>query len=78
MQPGENENANAAGGGPTGVEFAGELFDLIRADLVRAFPYLAREARITLYDVEPQILGTFDAGLARYVATRPPHLSLHD
>ncbi|KAI0316210.1 FAD/NAD(P)-binding domain-containing protein [Amylostereum chailletii] len=65
------------GGGPTGVEFSAELFDLIHTDLMRAFPYLAREARITLYDVAPQILGSFDAGLARYAEHKFRRQGIH-
>ena len=54
------------GGGPTGVEFAGELSDFIATDLNRAFPTLAPLARITLYDVAPGILGSFDKSLQEY------------
>lgn len=54
------------GGGPTGVEFAGELNDFITSDLERAFPTLAPLARITLYDVAPGILGSFDKSLQEY------------
>lgn len=51
------------GGGPTGVEFAAELHDLLHTDMTRHYPQLARMARINLYDVAPNILGGFDAGL---------------
>ncbi|GAA6015423.1 hypothetical protein JCM11491_000426 [Sporobolomyces phaffii] len=54
------------GGGPTGVEFAGELSDFLTSDLARAFPTLAPLAKITIYDVAPGILGSFDASLQRY------------
>ncbi|GAA5934539.1 uncharacterized protein JCM15063_004609 [Sporobolomyces koalae] len=54
------------GGGPTGVEFAGELSDFITSDLERAFPTLAPLARITIYDVAPGILGSFDKSLQEY------------
>ena len=55
------------GGGPTGVEFAAELHDLIASDIARHYGHtLARMARINLYDVAPTILGTFDRGLAEY------------
>lgn len=55
------------GGGPTGVEFAAELHDLIASDIRRHFgPQLARMARITIYDVAPTILGSFDRSLAKY------------
>ncbi|GAA5879105.1 hypothetical protein JCM16303_001300 [Sporobolomyces ruberrimus] len=54
------------GGGPTGVEFAGELHDFITSDLQRAFPTLAPLARITIYDVAPGILGSFDKSLQEF------------
>ncbi|GAA6063471.1 hypothetical protein JCM10212_006333 [Sporobolomyces blumeae] len=54
------------GGGPTGVEFAGELHDFITSDLQRAFPRLSQLARITIYDVAPKILGSFEQSLSRY------------
>ncbi|ETW77361.1 hypothetical protein HETIRDRAFT_65511 [Heterobasidion irregulare TC 32-1] len=54
------------GGGPTGVEFAAELHDLLQTDMAQYYPTLARLAKITLYDVAPNILGNFDKGLAEY------------
>lgn len=52
-----------AGGGPTGVEFSAELHDLLHAEIERHYPALARMAKITLYDVAPNILGNFDKSL---------------
>lgn len=54
------------GGGPTGVEFAAELHDLLHAEVERHYPSLARLAKITLYDVAPNILGNFDKSLATW------------
>ncbi|KAF8075047.1 hypothetical protein FPV67DRAFT_1475820 [Lyophyllum atratum] len=54
------------GGGPTGVEFAAELHDLLHADIARHYPALARLSKINLYDVAPQILSSFDKNLVRY------------
>ncbi|KAI0035823.1 FAD/NAD(P)-binding domain-containing protein [Vararia minispora EC-137] len=54
------------GGGPTGVEFAAELYDFVQKDVARALPNLLPHVRISLYDVAPQILGSFDAKLAKY------------
>jgi NADH dehydrogenase FAD-containing subunit len=51
------------GGGPTGVEFAAELHDLLNTEIKRHFPSLSRLARISLFDVAPKILGTFDESL---------------
>ncbi|ORY77230.1 pyridine nucleotide-disulfide oxidoreductase-domain-containing protein [Leucosporidium creatinivorum] len=54
------------GGGPTGVEFAAELHDLLASDMLRHYPALAPIARITIYDVGAKILGAFDEGLVKY------------
>ena len=51
------------GGGPTGVEFAAELHDLLNTDIKKHFPTLFKLARISLFDVAPTILGSFDEGL---------------
>ncbi|GAA5914968.1 hypothetical protein JCM6882_001948 [Rhodosporidiobolus microsporus] len=58
------------GGGPTGVEFAGELHDFLTSDLERAYPALAPYARITVYDTAKGILGTFDESLAEYATEK--------
>ena len=55
--------SSRSGGGPTGVEFAAELHDLLHTDIRRHYPTLARMAKITLYDVAPRILGSFDESL---------------
>lgn len=54
------------GGGPTGIEFAAELHDLVRDDLRTTYPALAPLVRITVYDVAPKVLPMFDQNLARY------------
>ncbi|KAH8097116.1 FAD/NAD(P)-binding domain-containing protein [Cristinia sonorae] len=54
------------GGGPTGVEFAAELHDLLHTDIKRHYPALADLAKISLFDVAPNILGGFDTGLQEY------------
>ncbi|GFZ48804.1 hypothetical protein JCM24511_06553 [Saitozyma sp. JCM 24511] len=54
------------GGGPTGVEFAAELHDFIHQDVRRLYPNLADFFSISLYDVAPHILGSFDASLRAY------------
>ncbi|KAF7342050.1 FAD/NAD(P)-binding domain-containing protein [Mycena venus] len=51
------------GGGPTGVEFASELHDLLHAEIAHHYPTLAKLAKITIYDVAPSILGSFDKTL---------------
>ncbi|KAL7934943.1 FAD/NAD(P)-binding domain-containing protein [Trichoderma chlorosporum] len=54
------------GGGPTGIEFAGELHDLIHEDLKAMYPELMPLVRITVYDIAPKVLPMFDQALAKY------------
>lgn len=54
------------GGGPTGIEFAAELHDLIHEDLKNIYPELIPLVRITVYDIAPKVLPMFDQALARY------------
>ncbi|KAJ7120957.1 FAD/NAD-P-binding domain-containing protein [Mycena epipterygia] len=54
------------GGGPTGVEFSSELHDLLHAEITDHYPSLAKMAKITIYDVAPSILGSFDKSLVEY------------
>jgi NADH dehydrogenase len=56
------------GGGPTGIEFAAELFDLIHEDLKRIYPGLVRFTRISIYDVSSSVLSQFDDKLAAFAA----------
>ncbi|KAJ9608073.1 hypothetical protein H2200_007061 [Cladophialophora chaetospira] len=54
------------GGGPTGMEFAACLSDLLRDDISKLHPDLMKYVRISLYDVAPKVLPMFDASLADY------------
>lgn len=54
------------GGGPTGVELAAEIHDLISQDLCRVCPKAAQWATITIYDVAKKILSGFDAHLMTF------------
>ncbi|KAI1413629.1 FAD/NAD(P)-binding domain-containing protein [Hypoxylon sp. FL1857] len=58
------------GGGPTGIEFAAELHDLIRDDLRTTYPELMKYLEITVYDVAPKVLPMFDKKLADYAMDR--------
>ncbi|OTA60769.1 FAD/NAD(P)-binding domain-containing protein [Hypoxylon sp. EC38] len=58
------------GGGPTGIEFAAELHDLIRDDLRSTYPELMKFLGITVYDVAPKVLPMFDKRLADYAMDR--------
>ncbi|KAF8912673.1 FAD/NAD-P-binding domain-containing protein [Mucidula mucida] len=67
------------GGGPTGVEFAAELHDLLHNEIAKTYPELAKLARINLYDVANSILGTFDSSLVSYTerTLRREGISIH-
>ncbi|CAF1357024.1 unnamed protein product [Rotaria sp. Silwood1] len=55
------------GGGPTGVEFAAELADLVREDLQSYFPRLvANDVKITLIEALDHILSTMDKQISDY------------
>ncbi|KAL0931658.1 pyridine nucleotide-disulfide [Colletotrichum truncatum] len=54
------------GGGPTGIEFAAELHDLIHDDLCKIYPHLMEFVSITIYDIAPKVLPMFDQQLATY------------
>lgn len=54
------------GAGPTGVEFAAELHDFVENDVYRLYPALRGHVKITLMDVSPGILMSFDANLRAY------------
>ena len=54
------------GGGPTGMEFAAELNDLVTEDLVRLYPTLTPLVTISVYDVSSSVLSMFDQRLADY------------
>ncbi|KAK7751406.1 hypothetical protein SLS62_006662 [Diatrype stigma] len=56
-----------SGGGPTGVEFAAELYDLLNEDLTRRFPRILRnEISVHLIQSRGHILNTYDETLSKY------------
>lgn len=57
----------AVGGGPTGVRFAGELYDLLKRDLPRSYPQLVDQVRVTVIDSHHSVLSTYDQQLRDYV-----------
>ncbi|KAF4464036.1 NADH dehydrogenase [Fusarium albosuccineum] len=60
-----------SGGGPTGVEFAAELFDLLNEDLTRHFPRLLRnEISVHLIQSRGHILNTYDETVSKYAEDR--------
>ena len=54
------------GGGPTGMEFAAELSDLISQDMTKIYPSFASLVRIIVFDTMPTVLSGFDAQLSGY------------
>jgi NADH dehydrogenase FAD-containing subunit len=54
------------GGGPTGVEVAAEIHDLIHEELAHDYPEAAPAARVVLVEALARILSSFDAALAAY------------
>jgi NADH dehydrogenase len=58
-----------AGGGPTGVEYAGALAELLKLVLGRDFPELDRSlSRIVLVEGQDRLLGAFHPKLGAYAA----------
>ncbi|KAK8235793.1 hypothetical protein HDK90DRAFT_256418 [Phyllosticta capitalensis] len=59
------------GGGPTGVEFAAELYDMLNEDLTCFFPKILRsEISVHVIQSRGHILNTYDEALSRYAETR--------
>ncbi|KIM28152.1 hypothetical protein M408DRAFT_329533 [Serendipita vermifera MAFF 305830] len=54
------------GGGPTGIELAGELHDFVVDDLRKWYPELAEKVRITLIEALPNVLPMFSKQLITY------------
>eukprot|EP00873_Tetraselmis_striata_P002590 jgi/Tetstr1/422854/TSEL_013645.t1 len=55
------------GGGPTGVEFAAEMADLVKEDAHKAFPRQCEEdVKISLIEVQDHVLSTFDKRISEY------------
>ncbi|KAB5532662.1 hypothetical protein GE09DRAFT_1145411 [Coniochaeta sp. 2T2.1] len=60
-----------SGGGPTGVEFAAELFDLLNEDLTTHFPRLLRnQISVHLIQSRGHILNTYDEAVSKYAEER--------
>ena len=63
-----------SGGGPTGVEFAAELFDLLNEDIGRSFPMILRnEVSVHVIQSRGHILNTYDEALSKYAEARFAH-----
>lgn len=63
-----------SGGGPTGVEFAAELYDMLNEDLLNSFPRLLRnEVSVHVIQSRGHILNTYDEALSVYAEKRFEH-----
>ena len=62
------------GGGPTGVEFAAELYDMLNEDLCKFYPRLLRnEISVHVIQSRGHILNTYDEALSKYAEARFAH-----
>jgi NADH dehydrogenase len=59
------------GGGPTGVEFAAELYDMLNEDLCNYYPRILRnEISVHVIQSRGHILNTYDETLSKYAEAR--------
>ncbi len=58
-----------AGGGPTGVEVAAELYDLIENDLSKLYPDIVDDVKIRVVDLMDHVLSTYDRAISNYTAS---------
>lgn len=63
-----------SGGGPTGVEFAAELYDMLNEDLCKFYPRILRnEISVHVIQSRGHILNTYDEALSKYAEERFAH-----
>lgn len=66
-----------SGGGPTGCEFAAELYDMLNEDLCRLYPKILRnEISVHVIQSRGHILNTYDEALSRYAEVGNPYKSV--
>ncbi|KAK8854628.1 hypothetical protein IAR55_003367 [Kwoniella newhampshirensis] len=59
------------GGGPTGVEFAAELADMMAEDVLKYYPkLLANEVKVTVIQSRDHILNTYSEKISQYAEKR--------
>jgi NADH:ubiquinone reductase (non-electrogenic) len=59
-------NIRVVGGGAIGIEATAEIYDLWHEDMRFLYPHLDGKLTITIHDVAPTILSTFDQSLGDY------------
>lgn len=55
------------GGGPTSIEFAGELSDFLNSDVTKWYRDLQNDFKVVVVESGDHLLGSFDASLSTYV-----------
>jgi NADH dehydrogenase FAD-containing subunit len=58
------------GGGPTGIELAAELDELVHSHLCVVYPHLQGQVRVSVYDVADRVLGQFGEKLSEYAMSQ--------
>jgi NADH:ubiquinone reductase (non-electrogenic) len=66
----ENLHFIILGGGPTGVELAAEIDELVHGYLLKIHPELEGLVTISVYDIAARMLGQFDNKLSEYAIER--------
>ncbi len=64
------------GGGPTGVEYAGALAELMRLVLEKEYPTIQAPARIVLLEGQKQLLAVYPPRIGDYTKRRLEHLGV--
>lgn len=62
------------GGGPTRVEFSGELSDFVMKDVREHFPHVKNDIQVTLIEAN-EILSAFNVGLKQYATNHLTRVS---
>ena len=58
------------GGGPTGVEVAAELHDMVVEDLVKLYPTLVDHVRVRIVELQDHLLSTYDRAISEYTGAQ--------
>lgn len=58
------------GGGPTGIELAAEVDELVHQHLLFIYPHLKGQIKISVYDVADRVLGQFGEKLSEYATSQ--------
>jgi len=71
-------NFVVCGGGPTGIEFASELYDLISEDVMDYFPKLLRQqAKVHVIQSRDHILNTYSEAISQYAESKFDRNGVH-